>query len=90
MEASTERAARAHLNQIPLASEPRSTISEPQTDALKFARTKSRSALAIGQQAVKSAAEQLECLGFADYAGTRIRKELPKDIRESADHDFDG
>lgn len=39
---------------------------------------------------VKAAAEESERLGIADSSGKRIRKELPKDMREGADRDFGG
>jgi hypothetical protein len=39
---------------------------------------------------VKAAAEELERLRIADRAGKRIRKDLPKDMREGADSDFGG
>jgi hypothetical protein len=39
---------------------------------------------------VKAAAEELECLSIARHDGTRIRTDVPEDMREGADRDFDG
>ena len=39
---------------------------------------------------VKAAAEELECLSIARHDGTRIRTDVPEDMREGADRDFGG
>jgi hypothetical protein len=39
---------------------------------------------------VREAAAELERLGIANPDGTRIRKELPKDMQPDADRDFGG
>ncbi len=39
---------------------------------------------------VKEAAAELERLGIANPDGTRIREDLPKDMRPDADRDFGG
>jgi hypothetical protein len=39
---------------------------------------------------VKAAAEELERLGIASHDGTRIRTDIPEDMREGADRDFGG
>jgi hypothetical protein len=39
---------------------------------------------------VREAAAELERLGIANPDGTRIRKDLPKDMEPEADRDFGG
>ena len=39
---------------------------------------------------VKAAAEELERLGIASHDGTRIRTDIPEDMREGAARDFGG
>jgi hypothetical protein len=39
---------------------------------------------------VKAAAEELERLGIARHDGTRIRTDIPEDMREGAARDFGG
>ena len=39
---------------------------------------------------VREAAAELERLGIANPDGTRIRKDLPKDMQPDADRDFGG
>lgn len=39
---------------------------------------------------VKAAAEELERRGIAGKDGTRIRTDLPEDMKEGADRDFGG
>ena len=39
---------------------------------------------------VKAAAEELERLGIARHDSTRIRTDIPEDMREGADRDFGG
>jgi hypothetical protein len=39
---------------------------------------------------VKAAARELERAGIADKTGKRLRKDLPKDMREGNERDFGG
>jgi hypothetical protein len=39
---------------------------------------------------VREAAAELERRGIANSNGSRIRKDLPKDMQSDADHDFGG
>ena len=45
--------------------------------------------MAAGER-VREAAAELERLGIANPDGTRIRKDLPKDMQPDADRDFGG
>lgn len=62
----------------------------PQIDALKSPKPKVDPHLRSAGERVKAAAAELERLGIADRDGKRIRKDLPKDMREGADRDFGG
>jgi len=62
----------------------------PAIHITKLQQPKTDPHLASAAERVKAAAEELERLGIADHAGKRIRKDLPEDMREGADHDFGG
>lgn len=62
----------------------------PKTEEPKLRKAKVDPHLQSAGERVKAAAEELERLGIADRNGKRIRKDLPKDMREGADRDFGG
>jgi hypothetical protein len=56
----------------------------------KLAEPKTDPCLQGAGERVKAAAEELERLGIADKNGKRLRKDLPRDMREEADRRFGG
>ena len=62
----------------------------PKTEAPKLETPKVDPHVQSAGERVRAAAEELERLGVADRNGRRIRKDLPKDMREGADRDFGG
>ena len=62
----------------------------PKTEAPRLQKPKVDPHVQSAGERVKAAAEELERLGIADHDGKRIRKDLPKDMREGADRDFGG
>jgi hypothetical protein len=46
--------------------------------------------LSAAAERVKEAAAELERLGIANPDGTRVRKDLPRDMQTGADRDFGG
>ena len=62
----------------------------PKTEAPKRQKPKVDPHVQSAGERVKAAAEELERLGIADRNGKRIRKDLPRDMREDADRDFGG
>jgi hypothetical protein len=62
----------------------------PKIEEPKLRKPKIDPHLQSAGERVKAAAEELERAGLADRTGKRIRKDLPKDMREGADRDFGG
>jgi hypothetical protein len=62
----------------------------PRIEEPKLRKPKLDPHLQSAGERVKAAAEELERLGLTDHAGKRVRKDLPKDMREGADRDFGG
>ena len=62
----------------------------PKTETPKLETPKVDPHAQSAGERVRAAAEELERLGVADRNGRRIRKDLPKDMREGADRDFGG
>ena len=59
-----------------------------ETPTLRVPRTDPH--LSAAGERVREAAAELERLGIANPDGSRIRKDLPKDMQADADRDFGG
>jgi hypothetical protein len=62
----------------------------PGIHTTKLTEPKTDPHLQAAGERVKAAAEELEHLGIADKTGTRVRTDLPEDMREGSDRDFCG
>jgi hypothetical protein len=62
----------------------------PTTNTPKLLKPKSDPHLQGAGERVKAAAAELERLGIADSTGKRVRKDIPRDMRQEEDRDFGG
>jgi hypothetical protein len=62
----------------------------PTINTPKSLKPKTDPHLQAAGERVKTAAEELERLGIADSTGKRVRKDIPRDMRQEADRDFGG
>ena len=62
----------------------------PPVDTLTLPLPKVDPHLSGAGERVREAAAELERLGIANPDGTRVRKDLPRDMQPEADRDFGG